>query len=423
MRFDRLVTCFVLVLQLTGCSLIDDFGKFQATLPNGDAGAAQGGSGGKGGAGGSGGTAGHAGTGGTGGGAGHAGSGGTATCGDGVVTGKEVCEPSLDACCNASCDGALPSTTVCRPSAGPCDVAEKCDGTQTQCPANSFAAATEICHPATGICDAAETCDGVSAACPADALAPDTQQCRPAGGLCDPADFCTGNSDGCPANQLSPATTVCRPAVGTCDIAEKCTGTSANCPTDQFTACSVTALSNTVPSSTSNTTTTGRCDQITPSCASASSTGSPDMVFSFTAPYAGTFVFYTSGDSFDDIMVLLDAAACNATELECADRTTGSSESVGRKLALGQTVAVVVDGSGGDSGAFTLNVKLVDPSWTCTPDFYGTGDGCDCGCGVVDLDCASAAVTDCNYCDTGGGCGTSSTCPGNINTTNNALCM
>ncbi|MFC1641137.1 hypothetical protein ACFL5O_00400 [Myxococcota bacterium] len=44
-------------------------------------------------------------------------------------------------------------------------------------------------------------------------------------------------------------------------------------------------------------------------------------------------------------------------------------------------------------------------AWTCHVDFYGTGDGCDCGCGLADPDCqgvgcpeAGCYVPACEYC-------------------------
>lgn len=51
------------------------------------------------------------------------------------------------------------------------------------------------------------------------------------------------------------------------------------------------------------------------------------------------------------------------------------------------------------------------PQWTCKPQHYGTGDGCDCGCGIHDPDCgeaengctASGCKDDglCDYCHRG----------------------
>ncbi|MBI2897256.1 MAG: hypothetical protein HYY06_27105 [Deltaproteobacteria bacterium] len=40
-------------------------------------------------------------------------------------------------------------------------------------------------------------------------------------------------------------------------------------------------------------------------------------------------------------------------------------------------------------------------AWTCSPTYFGTGDGCDCGCGIVDPDCTVAGCTDANCCALG----------------------
>ncbi|MFQ5461968.1 MAG: cohesin domain-containing protein, partial [Phycisphaerae bacterium] len=61
-----------------------------------------------------------------------------------------------------------PSNTVCRASAGACDIAEVCDGTANPCPADAVEPSSTVCRNAVGECDVAETCDGTSAACPAD---------------------------------------------------------------------------------------------------------------------------------------------------------------------------------------------------------------------------------------------------------------
>jgi hypothetical protein len=63
----------------------------------------------------------------------------------------------------------------------------------------------------------------------------------------------------------------------------------------------------------------------------------------------------------------------------------------------------------------------VPPGWTCDPGYYGTTDGCDCGCGALDPDCFTANVADCEYCADSGSCSLSD-CPGTINPINNAVC-
>lgn len=62
----------------------------------------------------------------------------------------------------------------------------------------------------------------------------------------------------------------------------------------------------------------------------------------------------------------------------------------------------------------------VPSTWTCARNFYGDGL-CDCGCGAVDRDCASANVGACAACKDEGGCSTTS-CPGTIAATDNSTC-
>jgi hypothetical protein len=62
----------------------------------------------------------------------------------------------------------------------------------------------------------------------------------------------------------------------------------------------------------------------------------------------------------------------------------------------------------------------VPSTWKCARNFYGDGL-CDCGCGAVDRDCASANVGACAACKDEGGCSTTS-CPGTIAPTDNSTC-
>lgn len=53
----------------------------------------------------------------------------------------------------------------------------------------------------------------------------------------------------------------------------------------------------------------------------------------------------------------------------------------------------------------SATVKLTVPStWTCSNVTYGTNDGCDCGCGAPDPDCATELVGACDYCGDNGSC-------------------
>jgi hypothetical protein len=180
-------------------------------------------------------------------------------------------------CCDTACNGgcgacnlagslgtctALSNGTACRAAAGTCDVAESCNGSSLNCPADAFKSASTVCRTAAGECDVGENCSGTSAACPTDAKKPNGTTCtddgnvcttdtcngsaatcqHPAGnagtvcrasaGVCDLAESCTGTSSTCPTDAFVPSTTVCRAALGVCDVAESCTGSSAACPAD-----------------------------------------------------------------------------------------------------------------------------------------------------------------------------------------------
>lgn len=101
--------------------------------------------------------------------------------------------------CNEALDACVPSlagsTVECRPSAGPCDVAERCTGTSPDCPDDAFQSDTVICRASAGVCDKAESCTGSTAACPVDLPVVDGTECDVACGLevCM-AGVCTGGS-------------------------------------------------------------------------------------------------------------------------------------------------------------------------------------------------------------------------------------
>ena len=154
-------------------------------------------------------------------------------CSDGVLDPDEQCDDGNREdgdCCSSSCQ-LEPATTVCRPAAGPCDVAELCTGSSPTCPADTFEPATFECRPAAGPCDEAELCTGTSSGCPVDTFKPATFECRPAAGDCDVAEACTGLSAACPSDRKRSG--VCRPSAGSCDAAETCDGTSDSCPQDR----------------------------------------------------------------------------------------------------------------------------------------------------------------------------------------------
>lgn len=129
-------------------------------------------------------------------------------------------------------DDAFKSGDVCRAPAGPCDLDERCPGDSAECPADLYAPNTTVCRSAAGLCDKPETCNGVTTECPADQIAALGDVCRPAAGLCDLPETCDGATTFCPTDAKVAANTTCRGKAGECDVAEVCNGTDAQCPVD-----------------------------------------------------------------------------------------------------------------------------------------------------------------------------------------------
>src|SRR6185312_612814 len=89
--------------------------------------------------------------------------------------------------------------TVCRVSAGSCDVAETCDGSSNGCATDAVVAASTVCRASDGVCGVAETCPGQAANSPADSRQRCASTCRNAapGKTCDAPAMCDGGSHGC----------------------------------------------------------------------------------------------------------------------------------------------------------------------------------------------------------------------------------
>ena len=57
-----------------------------------------------------------------------------------------------------------------------------------------------------------------------------------------------------------------------------------------------------------------------------------------------------------------------------------------------------VESCGGSESLSGVRVD-VPAGWTCPVEYYGTADGCDCGCGALDPDCNDDTVDSCQHCD------------------------
>ncbi len=78
------------------------------------------------------------------------------------------------------------------------------------------------------------------------------------------------------------------------------------------------------------------------------------------------------------------------------------------------------NGSCDDVDTSTCNGASVPSSWTCDAAYYNAFDGCDCGCGAVDPDCADATVGSCEFCTDTGAC--SGSCA-DIDPVDNSICI
>src|SRR5262249_48563623 len=96
------------------------------------------------------------------------------SCDDNNVCSTDGCDTITGQCTHVPASPA----TVCRSSAGICDLQETCTGTSPTCPANGFASSATICRSAAGVCDVAETCTGSTAGCPPDVVASSATVCR-----------------------------------------------------------------------------------------------------------------------------------------------------------------------------------------------------------------------------------------------------
>ncbi|KAJ1638683.1 hypothetical protein T492DRAFT_857828, partial [Pavlovales sp. CCMP2436] len=82
--------------------------------------------------------------------------------------------------------------------------------------------------------------------------------------------------------------------------------------------------------------------------------------------------YYGAGDGCD--------CACGAIDPDCASPTSVLYRCPGTR-AEGWTCSA------------TATPRCVPTTWSCAASYYGTNDGCDCGCGAVDPDCASSSST------------------------------
>ena len=146
-------------------------------------------------------------------------------CSDAALCATGFCADGV--CCSAACTGTCLACTaqkkggggdgVCEPIVAGNDPDDECatqaattcgtTGTCNGSGACAVYAAGTVCKASAGACDVAETCPGGGAACPADGFQPSGTPCRPANGVCDVAETCTGGA-ACPVDGFAAPGTV-----------------------------------------------------------------------------------------------------------------------------------------------------------------------------------------------------------------------
>jgi hypothetical protein len=141
--------------------------------------------------------------------------------------------------------------------------------------------------------------------------------------------------------------------------------------------------------------TTGAGDDVQPSCTNRDA---PELVVSFTAPYAARFQFTTVGTGHDTVLALL--SDCE-NEVACNDDTHGVQSEVQADLQLGETVLVVVDGYNNAVGPAQLNITVASEVDRCDNGLDDDGDG-DIDCDDAQCPCDAPCVCGAPGCPCGG---------------------
>jgi hypothetical protein len=122
----------------------------------------------------------------------------------------------------------------------------------------------------------------------------------------------------------------------------------------------------TLPTLLTGDTTSASDDLDAESCESGGGTGSPELVYAFTATQTGT-ALVTVDAEFDSVLYAraeCDAAACLAHD----DLVGPGVETLSFDVEVGATYAIIVDGFAGDAGAFTIELAMKGasaPGETC----------------------------------------------------------
>ena len=113
---------------------------------------------------------------------------------------------------------------------------------------------------------------------------------------------------------------------------------------------------------------------------------SVDLEFLWTAPVAGAYQIDLLGSDYDTAIMILDGD-CDGEQLACNDDFDDLQSAVLVNLVADQTIVIVVDGYGGASGEFVLNIGTAEATDCCEASVFG-------GCGDMPCQDAVCAISD-----------------------------
>jgi hypothetical protein len=90
----------------------------------------------------------------------------------------------------------------------------------------------------------------------------------------------------------------------------------------------------------------------------------PDQSFVFYAPYSGAYRIHTIGSNFDTVLHVFEGY-CGNSLLGCNDDTFDVQSEVVTQFTAGYPYTIVVDGWGGASGEYQLNLEFLDGLGVC----------------------------------------------------------
>jgi hypothetical protein len=133
---------------------------------------------------------------------------------------------------------------------------------------------------------------------------------------------------------------------------------------------------------------------------------------------AGAAAFYAAVQCAGTACTGICSSVCGDNVCNGTEDTTNCKQDCGCGGVCGDGTCNVSCGE----NAATCAADCTLTGWTCPPQYYNAGDGCECGCGIFDPDCPDATGNSCEWCDDPGSCNNNVPFCGNIDGSDNSKC-